>query len=97
MVFIAQQEPFTCEHCHSPVTPLPRSYRNHCPKCLYSKHVDDSGPGSRDAACHGLMKPTGIDGQAGSGFVVMHECVTCGKLERNKAAEDDDLTLASST
>ena len=32
---------FNCEHCGKEVLPLSDgSYRNHCPYCLYSKHVD---------------------------------------------------------
>jgi hypothetical protein len=46
MPFIARQEPFVCEHCGKAVEPLAKgSYRNHCPHCLWSKHVDDVGPG----------------------------------------------------
>ncbi|WP_265181671.1 RNHCP domain-containing protein [Geomicrobium sp. JCM 19055] len=32
------------------------SYRNHCPSCLYSKHVDVI-PGDRASTCHSLMEP----------------------------------------
>lgn len=93
MVFIARQEPFTCENCNELVEPLETgSYRNHCPKCLYSKHVDDEGPGDRASACLGLMKPIGIDQRSNKGFMVIHECIVCGKTISNKVASDDDLT-----
>ena len=92
MVFIPRQEPFTCEHCGRQVRPLTRgSYRNHCPSCLWSKHVDAAGPGDRAAGCGGLMRPIGIDQESGKGFVLMHACEKCGKQIRNRAAPDDDL------
>jgi len=91
--FIPRQEPFVCEHCGKAVEPLEHgSYRNHCPACLHSKHVDLEGPGDRASACGGLMRPVGIDSRSGKGFIVLHECVRCGKRIANKAAPDDDLT-----
>jgi hypothetical protein len=37
----AQNQGFTCENCGASVAPLSNgSYRNHCPACLLSKHVD---------------------------------------------------------
>jgi len=93
MVFIPRQEPFTCEHCSKQVQPLEKgSYRNHCPFCLWSKHVDGEGPGDRAADCGGLMRPTGIDQESGKGFVLIHKCEKCGKQIRNRAAPDDDLS-----
>jgi len=68
------------------------SYRNHCPHCLYSKHVDEKGPGDRASECKSLMKPVGIDQRSDKGFMVIHECTVCGKKISNKAAPDDDLT-----
>ena len=93
MPFIARQEPFTCEHCKKSVSPLETgSYRNHCPYCLYSKHVDEEGPGDRAATCSGMMKPVGIDQKSGKGFIVIHRCEQCGKEIPNRAAVDDDLS-----
>ena len=92
MTFIARQEPFVCEHCGKPVEPLEKgSYRNHCPYCLYSKHVDQDGPGDRLSLCGGLMKPLHLDQRSGKGWVIEHECVKCTKRITNKAAPDDDL------
>ena len=92
MIFIAKQESFTCEHCGKTVEPLVHgSYRNHCPFCLYSKHVDDEGPGDRAATCGGLMKPVELDQRAKKGWVLIHECEKCGKRMPNKAAPDDQL------
>lgn len=58
MAFIMRNESFICEHCGFEVSPHPSgSARNHCPKCLYSKHVDEDSPGDRLATCYGLMEP----------------------------------------
>ena len=49
---------FTCAHCGAGVLPLTNgSYRNHCPFCLWSVHVDDARPGDRLSVCRGLMQP----------------------------------------
>lgn len=94
MPFIARQEPFTCEHCGEDVAPLETgSYRNHCPRCLYSKHVDDKGPGDRASLCKGLMKPVGLDHRSNKGWMIVHLCTKCGKKIPNIAACDDDLTV----
>ncbi len=96
MVFIARQEPFVCEHCGLHVEELTGgSYRNHCPKCLYSKHVDRDGPGDRLSECEGLMKPIDLDHRSNKGWMIVHRCEKCGKLIPNTAACDDDLTVVS--
>ena len=33
-------EGFICEHCGKEVLPLGYTSRDHCPYCLYSKHVN---------------------------------------------------------
>lgn len=97
MVFIARQEPFDCSHCETHVDPLEDgSYRNHCPKCLWSRHVDDVGPGDRASTCKSLMKPIGIDHRKKKGWMIVHQCVSCGKEIPNKAACDDDLSILKS-
>jgi len=97
-MFIPREEPFTCENCGSLVAPLLKgTYRNHCPKCLFSKHVDAEGPGDRASGCGGLMEPIALDQDGKKGFVLIHKCEKCGKISRNKAAPDDELTDFSST
>lgn len=92
MIFIPLQEPFICEHCEKEVTPLEHgSYRNHCPFCLYSKHVDAEGPGDRASTCGGLMQPISLDQKGNKGWIIIHGCEICGKRITNKAAPDDDL------
>lgn len=90
MTFIAREEPFTCEHCGASVAPLEGgTYRNHCPHCLWSKHVDDQGPGDRASLCGGMMEPVSLDQSGKKGWMVIHECEKCGKKIPNKLAGDD--------
>jgi DNA-directed RNA polymerase subunit RPC12/RpoP len=92
MPFIARQEAFTCEHCGKHVEELANgSYRNHCPFCLWSKHVDGGGPGDRASLCHGLMKPARLDQRGKKGWMINHVCVSCGKRIPNIVAPDDDI------
>ncbi len=80
---------FTCANCGSDVPPLGRTSRNHCPHCLHSLHLDIN-PGDRAADCGGLMQPVGAE-VTGKGYVIIHRCLSCRAVRRNKAAEDDDL------
>ena len=64
-------------------------YTNHCPDCLWSKHVDIQ-PGDRAATCRGLMEPVAIE-YVRSEFVIVHRCAACGHVRRNRAATDDQL------
>ena len=74
---------FKCEHCGYKIYPLTNgSYRNHCPACLYSKHVDNK-IGDRASTCEGLMKPMSIK-HGKKGYQIIHKCIICGKLKVNK-------------
>lgn len=79
-------EDFTCEHCGAGVKG--NGYTNHCPKCLWSKHVDVH-PGDRAAECGGMMEPVGVHIQGGEHDIV-HQCVKCGHRKYNKVEEGDD-------
>lgn len=84
-------------HCGKSVTPLTNgSYRNHCPHCLYSLHVDNL-PGDRDNGCQGLMKPVGIRYNSKKGYQIIHQCEKCGVEKVNRIAIDcemaDDLCV----
>lgn len=65
--------------------PLRRGYRNHCPSCLYSLHVDHE-PGDRACPCRALMEPVALDYRPGKGHVVVHRCVRCGFVRPNRIA-----------
>lgn len=63
------------------------SYRNHCPFCLYSKHVDCK-PGDREQDCQGLMKPVGLQHHSKKGWQIIHCCLRCGSKRVNRIAEN---------
>lgn len=87
--FLGQgNDSFQCLYCHLEVLPLLTGFRNHCPRCLYSLHVDEI-PGDRDHSCGGLMEPTALDGSEGAGWFIVHRCKNCGIEKRNSVATDD--------
>jgi len=86
---------FRCAHCEREVPPLANgSYRNHCPYCLYSLHVDIN-PGDRASDCGGKLRPVGVEHSGKKGWIILHECEVCGALRRNKAALDDPAVADS--
>ena len=89
--FTMRDEKFVCEHCHQTVSPLGFTARDHCPFCLYSKHVDIF-PGDRQNSCHGLLKPIGVEKFKDS-FKILYRCERCHALHKNKMAEDDNMDL----
>ncbi|MFH0851595.1 MAG: RNHCP domain-containing protein [Candidatus Peregrinibacteria bacterium] len=94
--FLPRQEPFVCNHCGVRVEPLVNgSCRNHCPQCLWSKHVDEQGPGDRVSLCEGPMEPIGSEHRGAKGWMIVHRCLKCGKQITNILAPDDDLSVFS--
>ncbi|HWO07049.1 MAG TPA: RNHCP domain-containing protein [Candidatus Paceibacterota bacterium] len=86
MAFFRTTENFTCEHCGTAVTG--DGYTNHCPACLWSKHVDIH-PGDRAARCGGMMKPVRVEGSTAAGYVIVHRCIVCGHERRQKTGQND--------
>lgn len=85
--FTRKIEDFICDHCGQTVKG--NGYTNHCPHCLWSKHVDIN-PGDRAETCHGLMQPVSFEVNGGD-YYVTHRCQDCGFVKRNKLSQDDDL------
>jgi len=85
--FQRTKENFVCENCHQEI--IGNGYTNHCPHCLWSKHVDVN-PGDRLSLCQGLMEPINIELKQGNYFI-LHRCLKCGYEKINKTAEDDDF------
>ena len=80
---------FICAHCGTEIIPLANgSYRNHCPRCLYSLHIDNL-PGDRANVCLGLMAPVGIRSNSKKGYQLIHRCNKCGTQKVNRVAPDD--------
>ena len=93
--FTRKTEDFVCEHCQHSV--VGNGYTNHCPKCLWSKHVDIN-PGDRAETCQGLMEPESAFQKSGQ-WIIMHKCLKCGFVRNNKSVTDDnfDVLLTLST
>lgn len=81
-------ERFDCENCGYGVTPRAKSCRNHCPRCLVSKHVDVN-PGDRLSTCLALMDAVGYEVSGNKGLVLLFKCRGCGAETRNVAAHED--------
>lgn len=90
---------FRCVVCGESVRPLSNgSYRNHCPYCLSSLHVDGTVPGDRAATCGGVMDAVGVV-RVSKGWQLVHHCRRCGVIKRNRMAmetdQPDDLELVT--
>lgn len=86
--FIKCKEDFTCEKCGAKVKGT--GYTNHCPNCLFGKHVDKDTPGDRKGTCKGLMEPVNLNFKNGK-YSILHRCLKCGKLNKNKIEENDNF------
>ena len=89
--FLMRDENFICEHCNNNVNKLGYTARDHCPNCLYSKHVDIN-PGDRANECKGLLKPIGIE-KFKDTYKIIYKCEKCGEIHKNKMADDDNMNL----
>ena len=97
---------FTCVQCGFSVTTEREmsgvNNRNHCPRCLWSKHVDEFKAGDRKAQCKSRMQPLGLtikqtakryNREAQGELMLIHRCTGCGKLSINRIAADDDAAV----
>ena len=84
-----KDEEFICENCGKNVSKLGYTARDHCPYCLYSKHVDIN-PGDRNNKCKGLLKPIGIEKYKNT-YKIVYKCLKCNELHKNIIADDDDM------
>ncbi len=90
-----EQQVFKCRHCKRFVTP-PLSggrHRNHCPFCLYSRHVDGKSLGDRMSDCGASMEPIGYFQRVKGEYVLVHRCLKCAFERFNRIAADDHFDL----
>jgi hypothetical protein len=82
---------YTCVRCSQPIVPQAygTAHRNHCPWCLWSRHVDET-PGDRSADCRGAMEPIAVWVRPGGEWALIHRCRSCGELRSNRIAGDDN-------
>lgn len=85
--FTKTVEDFNCAHCGAAV--FGNGYTNHCPHCLWSRHVDNN-PGDRAATCGGMMRPISVTPD-GDKFIITHKCELCGKIKRQRTSDADNI------
>ncbi len=93
---------FRCGHCQAFISTEPGlscvQNRNHCPYCLWSRHLDLYVAGDRLSACKSLMQPIGLTvkhtykkyGPGRGELMLVHACRECETLSINRIAADDD-------
>lgn len=89
--FTMRDESFICENCNKQVEKLNYTARDHCPYCLYSKHVDIM-PGDRMNNCMGLLKPVSIE-KFKDTYKIIYKCTKCNQIHKNIMASDDNMDL----
>ena len=87
--FSRKIEDFTCEVCGAQVSG--NGFTDHCPKCLWGKHVDVN-PGDRAAKCGGLLRPMSTEHDRNS-FFIDYRCEKCKVKKRFHASKEDDEEL----
>jgi hypothetical protein len=85
--FTRVKENFVCEYCRTNI--IGNGYTNHCPQCLWSKHVDNN-PGDRLNNCHGMMEPIGVGLDHGT-YVINTKCQKCETIKKNIAHKQDNF------
>jgi DNA-directed RNA polymerase subunit RPC12/RpoP len=93
---------FTCVHCGNfvpaGIMAAGVNNRNHCPYCLWSRHLDLFRAGDRMAACKAPMQPVGLTlkrsrqkyaSATSSELMLVHLCSECSKISINRIAADD--------
>lgn len=85
--FIRKKEDFVCEHCGELV--VGDGYTDHCPKCLWAKHMDKLIPGDRESDCHGMMEPIKTNYEKGI-FKIFYRCNKCGHEFGVREGRGDD-------
>lgn len=102
-MFFSKAINFECLNCGKGISTdslIGTLNRNHCPFCLYSKHVDQNIPGDRKSKCQAGMEPVGLTfkhegfdkyGREKQGEIMLiHLCPKDQKISINRIAGDDD-------
>ncbi len=87
-------EPFCCANCKELIV-MPEGgteHRNHCPRCLWSLHVDFQA-GDRRSACRSPMEPIAVWVKPDGEWAIVHKCKKCGALRANRIAGDDNEVI----
>ena len=93
---------FRCAHCGYVVSSTHWlsgvNNRNHCPYCLWSRHLDMYAAGDRLSACKAPMRPLALTTKrsrnkyscAHGELMLVHQCMECSGISINRIAADDD-------
>jgi hypothetical protein len=86
---------FRCRHCRLdvPLDAPGTAHRNHCPSCLWSRHLDGARPGDRAADCGAAMEPLAIAVRRDGEWLIIHRCTACEAIDLNRIAGDDNVLL----
>ena len=86
---------FRCRRCKLLVGSLPSGgrQRNHCPYCLYSRHLDGRTPGDRASDCGAAMAPIARFIRPNGEHALLHHCLGCAAERHNRVAADNDFDL----
>ena len=87
---------FFCKNCNKKVlldAPGTKN-RNHCPYCLYSYHIDNQ-IGDRKSKCLGIMEPVAKIIRKSGEEVIVHKCLKCGIIRKNRIAGDDSFKVVA--
>lgn len=97
---------FRCGNCGASVSSMNLlsgvQNRNHCPYCLWSRHLDLYSAGDRLSACKAGMKPIGLtmkksrnkyQASARGELMLVHFCIDCNVVSINRIAADDDAQM----
>lgn len=87
---VPEIENYACGNCGETIAG--GRYNNHCPHCLWSKHLDDKVPGDRASQCQSLMKPVGVIQKSGT-WRIVHQCLGCKKNTVIDSIPEDNIDL----
>lgn len=82
-------EDFNCSECGTFVRG--KGYTDHCPNCLWGKHVDIM-PGDRTSTCKGKLEPTSAFHAKGA-YTIVYRCQKCGVRKNFKESGQDNREL----
>lgn len=84
---------FLCDNCKKKVKEsgnIGTLHRNHCPYCLFSKHLDSKKPGDRESKCRGKMEPIALAYKKDGEIMLVHKCEVCADISTNRISADDN-------
>ena len=85
--FIRKKENFVCQKCGEETKG--DGYTDHCPNCLWGKHVDEVIPGDRASDCGGLMEPIRVIYEKEE-YKIEYRCMKCGHEFRVRSGDGDN-------